>query len=115
MEHLHEQEDDVPAEKMKENVLAAVVVDNHIVCVLTCNGQLGYDTIISADKFGNVFVEQTPLDAIDAIENISMCCTLLRCEKDFLNNTHDKFTIKCNFSLCDVGTSFIKTSVLQQQ
>ena len=77
----------------------AVVVDDYIICVLMCNEQLGYDTIIGADKFNNVFVEQTPLDVIDAIENNTMCCTLLGCEKDFLNNTHNKFTIKCNFSL----------------
>ena len=74
-------------EEMEENILTAVVVDDSIVCVLICNGQLGYDTIIGADKSGNVFVEQTPLDVIDAIENNTMCCTLLGCEKDFLNNT----------------------------
>ena len=113
-EHLHEQEDDAPVEEMEENILTAVVVDNHIICALMCNGQLDYDTIIGADKSGNV-AEQTALDVIGAIENISMCCTLLGCEKDFINNTHNKFTIKCNFSLCDVGTSFIKTSVLPQQ
>ena len=45
-EHLHEREDDAPADGMEENVLTAVVVDDHIICVLTCNGQLGYDTVI---------------------------------------------------------------------
>ena len=102
-------------EEMEENILTAVVVDDYIICVLMCNGQLGYDTIIGADKSGNVFVKQTPLDVIDAIESNSMCCTLLGCEKDFLNNTHNQFIIKCNFSLCDVVTSFINMSVLPQQ
>ena len=31
------------------------------------------------------------------------------------STTHNKFTIKCNFSLCDVVTSFINMSVLPQQ
>ena len=114
-EHLHEREDDAPEEEMEENILTAVVVDNHIICLLMRNGQLGYDTIISSDTSGNVFMEQTPLDVIDDIKNNSMCYTLLGCEKDFLNNTQNQFTIKCNFSLCGVVTSFIKTSFLPQQ
>ena len=114
-EHLHEQEDDAPVEEMEENILTAVAVDDHIVCALMCNGQLGNDTIIGADKSGNVFVEQTPLDVIDDIENNSMCCTPLMREKDFLNNTQQVHHQMQLLSLCGVVVSFINMSVLPQE
>ena len=94
----------------KEENVFAVVADDPVPRVLTCSAQLDYDTVIGADKFGNVFVEQMPPCVGEDVEDDPTGGALLGLEKGFLNGARSKLDLKCNFYLGDVVTSLSRTS-----